>query len=106
MLWFILAYIERSSSLDANAELFQNYIENLLYPDETASRQARALAATLQEQTHLLQKENKTVIEQSAKIKTDLDARLAELSNILQLLDSYSAKTLTDLNDGVKTLAG
>ena len=105
LLWFILAYIERSSSLDANAELFQNYIENLLYPDETASRQARALAATLQEQTHLLQKENKTVIEQSAKIKTDLDARLAELSNILQLLDSYSAKTLTDLNDGVKTLA-
>lgn len=105
LLWFILAYIERSSSLDANAELFQNYIENLLYPDETASRQARALAATLQEQTHLLQKENKTVIEQSAKIKTDLDARLAELSNILQLLDSYSAKTLTDLNDGVKILA-
>ena len=105
LLWFILAYIERSSSLDANAELFQNYIENLLYPDETASKQARALAATLQEQTHLLQKENKTVIEQSAKIKTDLDARLAELSNILQLLDSYSAKTLTDLNDGVKTLA-
>lgn len=105
LLWFILAYIERSSSLDANAELFQNYIENLLYPDETASKQARALAATLQEQTHLLQKENKTVIEQSAKIKTDLDARLAELSNILQLLDGYSAKTLTDLNDGVKTLA-
>ena len=105
LLWFILAYIERSSSLDANAELFQNYIENLLSPDETASKQARALAATLQEQTHLLQKENKTVIEQSAKIKTDLDARLAELSNILQLLDSYSAKTLTDLNDGVKTLA-
>ena len=105
LLWFILAYIERSSSLDANAELFQNYIENLLYPDETASKQARALAATLQEQTHLLQKENKTVIEQSAKIKTDLDARLAELSNILQLLDSYSAKTLTDLNDGVKILA-
>lgn len=105
LLWFILAYIERSSSLDANAELFQNYIENLLYPDETASKQARALAATLQEQIHLLQKENKTVIEQSAKIKTDVDARLAELSNILQLLDSYSAKTLTDLNDGVKALA-
>lgn len=54
---------------------------------------------------HIFAKENKTVIEQSAKIKTDLDARLAELSNILQLLDSYSAKTLTDLNDGVKTLA-
>lgn len=105
LLWFILAYIERSSSLDANAELFQNYIENLLYPDETASKQARVLAATLQEQIHLLQKENKTVIEQSAKIKTDVDARLAELSNILQLLDSYSAKTLTDLNDGVKALA-
>lgn len=105
LLWFILAYIERSSSLDANAELFQNYIENLLYPDETASKQARALAATLQEQIHLLQKENKTVIEQSAKIKTDVDARLAELSNILQLLDSYSAKTLTDLNDGVRALA-
>ena len=76
-----------------------------LYEGGAASRQARALAATLQEQTHLMQKENKTVIEQSAKIKTDLDARLAELSNILQLFDSYSAKTLTDLNDGVKTLA-
>lgn len=62
LLWFILAYIERSSSLDANAELFQNYIENLLYPDETASKQARALAATLQEQTHLCKRKIKRLL--------------------------------------------
>lgn len=105
LLWFLLAYIERSGSLDANADLFRQYIDSLLYPDDDASKQAKALAKTLQEQVQLLQKENKAVIEQSGKIKDDLNMRLEELSNILQLLDNYSASTLTELNDGVKTLA-
>ena len=105
LLWFLLAYIERSGSLDANADLFRQYIDSLLYPGDDASKQAKALARTLQEQVQLLQKENKAVIEQSDKIKDDLNMRLEELSNILQLLDNYSASTLTELNDGVKTLA-
>lgn len=105
LLWFLLAYIERSSSLDANAELFHNYIDGLLYPDAETSKQAKALAKTLLEQTQKLQQENKSVVEQSLNLKKDLDERLGEFANILQLLDSYSAKTLTDLNDGVKNLA-
>ncbi len=105
LLWFILAYIERSSSLNANAELFYNYIDNLLYPDADTSKQAKLLAKTLTEQIQLLQKENKDVVSQAQTLKTDLDERLSEFSNILQLLDSYSAKTLIDLNDGVKNLA-
>ena len=59
----------------------------------------------LHENAQKLQQENKSVVEQSLNLKKDLDERLGEFANILQLLDSYSAKTLTDLNDGVKNLA-
>lgn len=104
-LWFLLAYIERSSSLDANAHLFQMYINSLVYPDEESSDNAKAIAATLREQIAALQMENKDIIAQSAKLKADLDTRVTELSDILKLLDTYSAKTLVDLNEGIKSLA-
>ena len=103
--WFLLAYIERSSSLDANAELFQTYINSLMYPDEGATQNAKAFAAALQKQIELLQKENKQAITQSAQLKSDLDFRVQELSQILASLDDYSAKTLNQLNDGIKNLA-
>ena len=105
LLWFILAYIERSSSLDANAQLFQMYINSLMYPDEDASQNAKAIAAVLQEQAKDLQKENREILAQSALIKNDLEEKVSELSDILKLLDTYSAKTLTDLNEGVKELS-
>ena len=70
--WFLLAYIERSSSLDANAELFQTYINSLMYPDEGATQNAKAFAAALNEQIALLQKENKQAVAQSAQLKNDL----------------------------------
>lgn len=105
LLWFLLAYIERSSSLDENSRLFQTYINGLMYPDEKASQHAQAIARVIQEQVALLQKENRSVLTQSSKIKIDLDARVTELSNILRLLDDYSAKTLTELNSGVKELS-
>ena len=105
LLWFILAYIERSSSIDANAKLFSAYINALIYPDSNTSRDIKALANILKNQTELLQKENKNVVEQSAKVKIDLDAKVADLAKILKLLDEYSGKTLLELNDGVKILA-
>lgn len=105
LLWFLIAYIERSSSLDGNAQLFQTYINSLMFPDEEASRSAKAIAKIIQEQVILLQKENKSVLTQSSKLKVDLDAKVTELSNILRLLDDYSAKTLTELNRGVKELS-
>lgn len=105
LVWFILAYIERSSSLDANANLFQIYIDGLMYPDEEASREAKAISAAIHEQASLLQKENKEAIKQSLQLKADLETRSEELANILRLLDTYSAKTLTELNDGIKNLA-
>lgn len=104
-IWFILAYIERSSSLDANAELLQTYLNSLMYPDEAATQNAKAFATALQEQIKQLQKESKQVITQSAQLKTDLDARVADFSQILSTLDTYSAQTLTGLNNEVKTLA-
>lgn len=105
LLWFVLAYIERSSSLDANAQLFQTYINSLMYPDEDASQNAKAIAAVLQSQAKDLQKENREILAQSAIIKNDLEEKISEFSDILKLLDTYSAKTLTELNDGVKELA-
>lgn len=104
-IWFLLAYIERSSSLDANAELFQTYINSLMYPDEGATQNAKAFAAALRGQIEILQKENKNAVMQSAQLKSDLDVRVQELSQILSSLDTYSAKTLTELNDSVKKLA-
>lgn len=104
-MWFILAYIERSSSLDANAQLFQMYINSLLYPDDDASQNAKAISAVLQDRMTQLQKENKQILAQSNQIKADLENRVSELSNILKLLDTYSAKTLVELNNGVKDLA-
>lgn len=105
LLWFFLAYIERSGSLDANARLFQTYVDGLMFPDAKASQSAHAFAKVMQEQVALLQRENREVFTQSAKIKSDLDMRVTELANILHLLDDYSAKTLISLNDGVKELA-
>lgn len=104
-IWFILAYIERSSSLDANAELLKTYLNSLMYPDEGATQSAKAFANILQEQINQLQKESKQVIRQSEQLKIDLDARIADFSQILSTLDNYSAKSLIELNDGVKTLA-
>jgi len=105
LLWFLLAYVERSSSLDANAELFQAYINSLMYPDSKATETAQAFSMVLQKQIQQLQKENKAVMEQSDKLKADLDVRVSELSDILKLLDNYTANTLTELNSGVKSLA-
>ena len=105
MLWFLIAYIERTANLNSNARLFQMYIDSLLYPDDKASKNARAIANVLQEQIKLLQKENREVMEQSLCVRKDLDLRVSELASILQLLDTYSAKTLIELNDGVKSLS-
>lgn len=105
VLWFILAYIERSSSLDANAVLFQNYIDSLLYPNDDASKTAKNISKILQEQIAELQKENKNVINQSNLLKNDLDNKLQEFANILQSLDNYSSDTLTTLDEEVKKLA-
>lgn len=104
LFWFILAYIERNNSLDANATLFQNYVNNLIYPTDEASQHAKAISNTLKEQISLLQKENLSALNISSRLKTDLDSRISDFSKILQLLDNYSGKTLSDLNDGVKTL--
>ena len=103
--WFVLAYIERSSSLDANAELFHNYIDNLMYPDDKASKTATAISKALLEQMTKLQTENRRIVEQSTLLKNDLDLRISEFGKILQILDNYSANTLTQLNDEIKNLS-
>lgn len=105
LLWFVLAYIERTISLNANAELFNNYIDSLLYPNDDASKTAKAISKTLQDQIAELQKENKNVIQQSNLIKTELDTRLQEFADILQTLDNYSSKTLITLDEEIKKLA-
>ena len=104
LLWFVLAYIERSSSLDANAQLFQMYINSLMYPDEDASQNAKAIAMAIRSEVASLQAESKAVLAQSDQVKTDLEQRVGELSDLLKLLDSYSAQTLTTLNDNIKDL--
>ena len=105
LLWFVLAYIERSSSLDANTQLFQMYINSLMYPDEDASQNAKALATAMREQVKTLQTESRAVLTQSGQIKEDLELRISELSTLLKTLDGYSAQTLTTLNDNIKDLA-
>ena len=104
-LWFVLAYIDRSATIGANATLFQKYIDSLMYPDDDASKNAKAFSVVLQDQIKYLQSQNAEICENSRKIKKDLEAEIDELSSILKLLDSYSGKTLIELNEGVKSLS-
>ncbi len=104
-IWFILAYIERSSSLDANAELLQNFVNNLIYPDDEIPQNIKALATIIQEQMKQLQNENKQVTSLYSQLKMDLDNRVQELSSVLSSIENYSVTTLSKLNDEVKRLA-
>ena len=104
-LWFVLAYIDRSANLSSSSILFQKYIDSLMYPDDTATQNAKAFSNILQEHIKHLQNQNSEIFENSKKVKKDLETQINELSSILKLLDSYSGKTLVELNEGVKTLA-
>ena len=105
LMWFILAYIDRTSSITISSKLFQTYMDSLMYPNDDATQNAKAISRVLQEQVKYLQKSSQEVVAQSILVQKDLEQRVNELSNILQLLDSYSAKTLIELNDGVKLLS-
>ncbi len=105
MIWLALAYLERSSSIDESAKLLQTYVDGLMYPDENASQNAKAIAQVLQSEIGRLRQENHRVEEQAEILKNGLADRLADFANILQQMDTYSAKTLTELNDGIKMLA-
>ena len=59
----------------------------------------------LVEQVTKIQIENRRVVEQSTLLKNDLDLRISEFGKILQILDNYSANTLTQLNDEIKNLS-
>ena len=85
--------------------IVDEYLTASPYPDDKASQNARNIASILQEQIKLLQKENKSIVEKSQEVKKDLDIRVSEMADILQLLDTYSSKTIIDLNDGIKSLS-
>lgn len=104
-MWFILAYIDRSSSINASSKLLQTYIDSLLYPNDDATKNAKAISNILQNQIKDLQKSGKDVAEQTLAVEKELNVRIEELANILQTLDNYSAKTINELNDGVKSLS-
>lgn len=104
-LWFVIAYIDRSANLSASSALFQKYIDGLMYPDDGATKNAKAFSLVLQDQIKQLQAQNVEVFENSRKVKQDLEGQIEELSSILKLLDNYSGKTLIELNEGVKTLS-
>ena len=105
LVWFILAYIDRSASVNASSKLLQMYMNSLMYPDDDATKNAKAFSNILNEQIKQLQKGGKDVGEQTITIEKELGKRVEELANILQVLDTYSAKTINELNDGVKSLA-
>ena len=104
-IWFILAYIDRSSAINASSKLLQVYIDSLLYPNEDATKNAKAISEVLKNQVKDLQKSGKDVTDQTLAVEKELNLRIEELSNLLQILDNYSAKTINDLNDGVQSLS-
>ncbi len=104
-MWFVLAYIDRSSAINASSKLLQVYIDSLLYPDDEATKNAKAISNVLKNQIEELQKSGKNVTEQTMVVEKELSQRVDELANILQVLDTYSAKTINELNDGVKLLS-
>ncbi len=104
-MWFVLAYIDRSAAISASSKLLQVYIDSLLYPNDDATKNAKAISNVLRNQIDELQKTGKSVSEQTLIVEKELNQRVEELAGILQVLDTYSAKTINELNDGVKLLS-
>lgn len=104
-MWFVLAYIDRSAAISASSKLLQVYIDSLLYPNDDATKNAKAISNVLRNQIDELQKTGKSVSDQTLIVEKELNQRVEELAGILQVLDTYSAKTINELNDGVKLLS-
>ncbi len=104
LLWYILAYIKRSSGLDTNAKLFCTYIDGLLYPNDDATKNAKAFSFVLQEQIKQMQTQSTKVIKHSINIKNQLDDRITSFSETLKLLETFSTQTLKELEISVNNI--
>lgn len=105
IIWVVMAYIDRGTSFKQEAKFLRAYMNQLVYPEDGAPQTAKAMADAIRSQVVELQQVSKAATEQTAVIKDEMRANIAELSKLIATLDTYSSKTIVELSDSVKFIS-
>ena len=105
IIWVVMAYIDRGTSFKQEAKFLRAYMNQLVYPEDGAPQTAKAMADAIRSQVVELQQVSKAATQQTALIKDEMKANIAELSKLIATLDAYSSKTIVELSDSVKFIS-
>ena len=104
IIWVVMAYIDRGTSFKNEAKFLRAYMNQLVYPEEGGAQTAKAMADAIRSQVVELQEVTKHAMSQTEIIKKELGARVNDFAKLVDTLDNYSAHTIVELTNGVKTL--
>lgn len=105
IIWVVMAYIDRGSSFKNEAKFLRAYMNQLVYPEDGGAQTAKAMADAIRSQVIELHQATKHATEQTDAIKKELGNRVEDFSKLISTLDNYSAKTMVELTECVKTLS-
>ena len=104
IIWVVMAYIDRGTNFKNEARFLRAYLNQLVYPEDGGAETAKAMTDALRAQTLELQQATKEATIQTARIKEELGAHVADFAKLVNILDTYSSQTMGELTAGVKTL--
>lgn len=104
IIWVVMAYIDRGSSFKQEAKFLRAYMNQLVYPEDSAPQTAKAMADAIRSQVVELQQVSKLAHEQTSQIKDAIKNNVDDFAKLVGKLDNYSTKTIVELSDGVKFL--
>ena len=104
IIWLVMAFIDRERNFKQEAKFLRAYMNQLVYPEEGSAETAKAMADAIRSQVDELQEVTRLAMQQTDTIKKELGARVDDFSNLVQVLDNYSTKSIVELTNGVKTL--
>ncbi len=105
IIWVVMAYIDRGTSFKQEAKFLRAYMNQLVYPEDGAPQTAKAMADAIRSQVVELQQVSKAATQQTALIKDEMRANIAEFSKLIATLDTYSSQTIVELSDSIKTIS-
>lgn len=105
IIWVVMAYIDRGSSFKNEAKFLRAYMNQLVYPEDGGAQTAKAMADAIRSQVIELHQATRHATEQTDAIKKELGNRVEDFSKLISTLDNYSAKTMVELTECVKTLS-
>ena len=104
VIWVVMAYIDRGTSFKQEAKFLRAYMNQLVYPESGAPQTAKAMADAIRSQVVELQQVSKLAHEQTSQIKDAIKENVDDFAKLVGKLDTYSSKTIVELNDGVRFL--